>query len=59
MARWTVVRGEQRLTIDVIGDRISLDIPTGGPLDADTEAAQEVRAKLGAAIGAARGGETR
>ncbi len=56
MARWTVVQGEQEFTIDVTGDRISLDIPTGGPFNVDIEGAQEIRIKLGAAIGAA--GET-
>jgi hypothetical protein len=59
MARWTVVRGEQQLTIDVTGDQIALDIPTDGPFTADTNTAQEIRTKLGAAIGAAQGPEAR
>lgn len=55
MPRWTVGRGDSQLILDVTGDQISLDVPSGLPFVADVETAQDLRMKLGAAIGAALG----
>lgn len=51
MGRWIVVEDDQELVIETAPDgRISLSIPSGGPVVVDIDGAQEIRTKLGAAI---------
>jgi hypothetical protein len=55
MASWTI-RGDGGVlvVIEVIGDQITIDVPSGVPFSAKVRTAEEFRVKLGAAIGAAR-----
>lgn len=54
MATWTIRRDDALVVIDVAGDQITVNVPSGVPFTADVETAEEIRLKLGAAIGAAR-----
>jgi hypothetical protein len=56
MAWWRVVSGDKRLIIETTADgRISLDVlPHGEPLTVDAITAQDIRVKIGAAIGVVR-----
>lgn len=55
MASWTI-RGDNDVVvvIEVTGDQITIDVPSGVPFSANVQTAEEFRIKLGAAIGAAR-----
>lgn len=55
MANWTVRSDHDVLVvIEVTGDQITIDVPSGVPFSANVHTAEEFRVKLGAAIGAAR-----
>lgn len=52
MARWTV--GPDDVVIEAVpGGLVTVHIPSGKPLGLDTTAAQDLRTKVGAAIGIA------
>jgi hypothetical protein len=50
MAKWTIGNGDDRFVIEVIDRRITLAIPSGKPIEASPEAAQDLCTKLGFAI---------
>ena len=55
MPRWTVGDGDHEFVVEVTREgQVTLDITGGGPFVVSPESAEEVRAKIGAAIGAAR-----
>lgn len=54
MARWTVSRGDAIVEIEVTDDKITIDVPSGVPFTADIATVEEIRSKLGAAIGVAQ-----
>lgn len=58
MAKWIVARGGSELTVvaEPGSGLVSMDVaPAGRPFLADTDTIQEIRVKLGAAIGVAQG----
>lgn len=59
MAEWRVVVGDDVMIIQVTeAGLISVDIPSGRPIIADPGTAEDMRIKLGAAIGVALGDTT-
>lgn len=59
MAKWTVGEGDAVMVIEVTDDgHISVDIPSRQPIIADPGTAEDMRSRLGAAIGIALGDTT-
>lgn len=51
MARWTAGNGDNPMIIETADDgHVSLHIPSGEPILADRDTAQDIRTKIGAAI---------
>lgn len=56
MARWSVVDGDQEYVVETTPNHlVSLGTADGRPFVVAPERAEEVRLKIGAAIGVARG----